>query len=182
QMANWYSDIFGADGSADSAIASPKTIAARGKQGDELLVKRATITVLDSAAADVCWMFSMGSGDRLYELRYGYDGGWSASSSSELGLYTFAETHDGAVLDVDLFGASIDLSTAAVDITTETFSAGALGGEDRGKQMWQLLEIGATQSYTVDPGVRYDLCMTLSGNDDATSSTLVVYALYTAGG
>jgi hypothetical protein len=180
-MANWYSDHFGADGSADSTVAVPATTVGAGVSHGRLRVKRASITVLDTAASDVLWMFTMKSSDRLYLLCHGYDGGWSASSSSALGLYTSSGTHDGAVLDVDLFGASIDLSTAAVDVFTETFSAGALGGEDRGKQMWSLLEIGATQSYTADPFVEYDVCMTINGNDDATSSTYVLWAVYTSG-
>ncbi len=178
-MANWYSDHFGADGSADSAVAVPVKVSGVGVSGGRQRIKRGTITVLDSAAADVLWMFTMKSGDYLYKLETYTDGGFSASNSCELGLYTSSPTHDGAVLDVDLFGAAIDL-TSAVDTVTETFSAGALGGEDRGKQLWEQLAVGAGTD-TVDPLVNYDVCMTLNGEDDATSSTFVLVAYYTAG-
>ncbi len=179
-MANWYSDHFGTDGSEDSSIADPTKIVHGSVSGNSLLIKRAEITVLDSAAADVLWMFTMKSGDRLYKLEHQTDGGFSASSSAELGLYTYAKTHDGAVLDVDLFGAGQDV-TSALDVATEVFDDGALGGEDRGKELWELLAVGAG-SDTVDPVVEYDFCLTLNGEDDATSSTYVLTAYYTAGG
>jgi len=178
-MANWYSDHFGADGTDDSTIQSPADLVGAGISHGRLRVKRASITVTDNAAADVCWMFTMKSSDRLYALYHATDGGFSASSSSELGLYTYAATHDGAVLDVDLFGAAIDV-TSAIDTLTDTFTAGALGGEDRGKQLWELYAVGAG-SDTTDPFVQYDVCLTLDGNDDTTSSTYVLIALYTAG-
>ena len=38
-----------------------------------------------------------------------------------------------------------------------------------------------TPHATTGPGVNYDLCMTLNGEDDATSSTLTVSVVYTAG-
>jgi hypothetical protein len=180
-MANWYSDHFGTDGSADSTIASPKKIVQRGLSGDGKLIRRASITVLDSALGDVLWMFTVGSGDRLLSLTYGSDGGFNSSSSNELGLYTHNDDHDGAVLDVDLFGAGIDL-TSAVDASTEALYLGAIDGEDRGKQMWELLELGADQGKTADPGLKYDVCLTLNANDDATSSTFILVAEYTAGG
>lgn len=179
-MANWFSDHYGTDGSADSSIADPTKIVNRGISGDSELVKRAEITVLDSASGDVLRLFTMNSGDRLYSLTYGSDGGFNASSSNELGLYTHNVEHDGAVLDVDLFGAAIDL-TSAVDASTEALYLGVLGGEDRGKQLWEQLALGAG-SDTTDPQVQYDVCLTLSGEDDATSSTLIVVAKYTAGG
>jgi hypothetical protein len=180
-MANWYSDHFGVDGSADSAVADPVKVVSAGVGGARARIKRATITVTDTALGDVLWMFTMKSSDRLYALRVYTDGGFSASNSCELGLYTYNSTHNGAVLDVDLFGAALDL-TSAVDAesTAETFAAGALGGEDRGKQLWELLAVGAG-SDTVDPLVNYDVCMTLSADDDATASTLALVAEYTAG-
>ncbi len=179
-MANWYSDHFGTDGSADSTIADPRKIVSSGVNSGRLRVKRAEITVLDSAAADVLWMFTMKSSDRLYKLEHQTDGGFSASSSSELGLYTYNANHNGAVLDVDLYGASLDL-TSALDVQTEVLDLGALGGEDRGKTLWEQLAVGAG-SDTVDPDVQYDFCMTLNGEDDATSSTYVLVAYYTSGG
>ena len=175
-MANWYSDHFGADGSEDSSIASPAKVVSSGVDHGRKRIARAEITVLDSAAADVLWMFTLKSGDRLYTLEHYTDGGFSASSSCELGLYTSSAAHDGAVLDVDLFGASLDV-TSAIDTYTETFTAGALGGEDRGKQLWEQLFVGAG-SDTVDPLVNYDFCLTLNGEDDATSSTYVLIATY----
>ena len=179
-MANWYSDHFGTDGSEDSSIADPLKVVSSGVNHGRYRVARGEITVLDSAAADVLWMFTLKSGDRLYRLENYNDGGFSASSSAELGLYTSSRTHDGAVLDVDLFGAAIDVTTAVdtvIDAKAETFSAGALGGEDRGKRLWEQLAVGAG-SDTTDPLVNYDFCLTLNGEDDATSSTYVLIAYY----
>lgn len=178
-MANWYSDRIGSDGSADSSLPTIATISSVGIAGGRLRMTHASITVLDSAAADVLRMLRMKSSDRIWAVYYGTDGGFSASSSCELGIYTANSTYDGAVLDVDLFGAAIDV-TSAVDVLTEAFSLGALGGEDRMKTFWELAAVG-DQSYTVDPKINFDLCMTLNGEDDATSSTLTVDVIYTAG-
>ena len=178
-MANWYSDRIGADGSADSSLPTIATISSVGIAGGRLRMTHASITVLDTAAADVLWMLRMKSSDRIWAIYYGTDGGFSASGSSELGIYTANSTYDGAALAVDLFGGSISL-TSAVDVLTEAFSLGALGGEDRMKTLWEQLAIG-DQSYTVDPKVNFDIAMTLDGNDDVTSSTLTVDVIYTAG-
>lgn len=178
-MARWFSDHYGADGSADSSVADPRIIPSVGVSGGRWRVKRATITVLDTAAADILMMFTLKSSDRLYALYINTDGGFSASNSAEVGLYTYARTHDGAVLDVDLFGAAQDL-TSAIDVLTEILTSGALGGEDRGKTLWEQLAVGAG-SDTVDPMAKYDFAITLNGEDDATSSTAVLWAIYTSG-
>ncbi len=175
-MANWYSDQFGTDGSEDTTVATPTKVSSSGVHKGRKRIARGTITVLDTAAADVLWMFTLKSSDRLYTLEHYTDGGFNSSSSNELGIYTSSITHDGAVLDVDLYGASLDLTTA-IDTYTETFSAGALGGEDRGKTLWEQLAVG-DQTYTTDPGIDLDFCLTLNANDDATSSTYVLIATY----
>ncbi len=178
-MANWYSDRIGADGSADNSLPTIPTITHVGKAGGRMRIDAPSITVLDSATGDVLRMLRMKSSARIFALYYFTDGGFSASNSCELGLYTANGTYDGAVLDVDLFGAAIDL-TSAVDTLTEAFTLGVGGGEDRMKPLWEVYALGAG-SDTTDPGVEYDLCMTLSGEDDATSSTLTLGVIYTAG-
>jgi len=121
------------------------------------------------------------SSDRILAVYYNTDGGFNASNSAELGFYTGNSTYDGDVLDIDIFGDSIDL-TSAVDVLTDAFSLlAAVGGEDRMKTIWELLTLGA-QSYTVDPNILVDLCWTLNADDDATSSTLTTTVLYTSVG
>ena len=179
-MANWYSDRIGTDGSADSTVGSPFPTTPAGRADGRMRISHSSITVTNTGAADVLWMARFKSSDRVLAVYYNTDGGFNASSSCELGFYTGNSTYDGAVLDVDLYGAAIDL-TSALDVLTETFSVGALGGEDRMKTVWECLAVG-DQSYTVDPAILVDLCMTLDSDDDATSSTLTLSVLYTSVG
>lgn len=178
-MADWFSDHFGADGSADTAAADPITIVAPGVGGNRLRVKRAEITVTDTAANDVLRMMTFKSSDRFYAMYINTDGGCSASSSADVGLYTYNSAHTGAVIDVDLFDAAVDL-TSAIDDLEEILTDGALGGEDRGKPLWEQLAVGAG-SDTTDPGVLYDVGIALTGEDDATSATIVLWVLYGGG-
>jgi hypothetical protein len=178
-MANWYSNHFGADGDGDTAAAHPNIVVPVGIGHARVRIKSASITVTDTAATDVLRMFTMKSSDRLWALYTQTDGGFSASNSAEVGLFTVNDTHTGAVLDVDLFGAGQDY-TSALDTLTEIFTSGALTGISRMKHMWEIYKVGAGTD-TVDPQVKYEFGITLQGNDDATSSTATLTAVYTAG-
>jgi hypothetical protein len=124
-------------------------------------------------------MFVLKSSDRLWALYHNTDGAADANSSAEVGIFTVNDTHTGAVLDVDLFGAAHDISTAALDVLTEIFSSGAAGGEDRMKTMWAIYALGAG-SDSVDPQVSYEFGMTTSA-DDTAEYVYTLTALYTSG-
>ena len=176
-MADWFSDQYSA-GSAATAIADPITVVSSGVNHGRKRIIRAEITVTDTAAADILRMFTLKSGDRLYTLELYTDGGCNASSSSDVGIHTSTLGHDSSTaLDADVYATTQDL-TSALDVYTEVFTqATTLGGEDRGKTIWEQLAVGA-QSYTVDPLINVDFTITLNGEDDATSTTIVLIGTY----
>lgn len=180
-MANFFSDWYAASSAAadTGSILEPPKIAPIGTGHSRIRYARGEVTVGDTALGDVLRFFHLKSGDRLLELLISVNAGWSASNSAELGLFTYQDDRAGAVLDVDLFGAAIDMSTAALD-RTDCFALGAAAGVDRGKTLWELYALGAGGD-TSDPKVVYQFGVTLNGNDDATSSTAVLEAYYVSG-
>lgn len=178
-MSDWYSNHFGIDGTDDAAAAHPNIKVPVGIGHAKMYVKSASITVPATvAAADVLRMFTLRSSDRLWALYHNTDGAADASNSAEVGIYAVNANHTGAVLDVDLFGAAHDLSTAALDVLTEIMTSGAAGGEDRLKTMWEIFFLGAGTD-EVDPEVKYELCTTLNG-DDTAAFVYTLTAIYTA--
>ncbi len=110
------------------------------------------------------------------------DANWGATTTFHVGLYKKGDADDGAVIDVDLFGSTIDWSgaIARTDYFTE---AGTLDNWDRGKTLWELAAIGAA-SYTSDPRETWTIAATTTQDIDATAGAveMLVEALYVAGG
>ena len=194
-MANMYSDHFNTGGSSGTGTAGVATLAGEltldaqrrapaGIGHARLRVKIARIQVGTAAGiGDVLRMMSFKSGDRIGSIQVHSDGGCT-NGTAHLGLYLSGMNHDGAVLDYDLFGASMNLKTAADTDTVEEreamFFAGALEEMDRWKPLWVNRAEGAG-SDTVDPMLDYDLCFYV---DEAVSVALVevvVQVLYTSG-
>jgi hypothetical protein len=75
----------------------------------------------------------------------------AGGTAYHVGLYETAE-NGGAAVDADLFGTSVDLSSARVaplDVLTEALDIATVE-----KRIWELLGL------TVDPAREYDLCLT----------------------
>jgi hypothetical protein len=182
-MATWFSDHYTVTGVNQTALpalrgdAIPDT---RRKHG-RLHISRGYAEILDSAAADVVRMMTIRSDAHLHWICLFSDGGFSASNSADVGIYLSGDDHDGALVDVDLFDAAVDV-TAAISTwdAAEIFTDGVLTGEHRGLPMWELANAGA-DTLTADPRVLYDITVTLNGDDSAAASKLVMEIGYTAG-
>lgn len=175
-MATYFSDWYGADGVDDTSLPANPKILASAVKGGMVQFYRAEATVSDMAAADDIRLMTLKRTDRLWALYLQTDGGFDVSNSVELGIWTPGDAHDGAMIDVDLFGAAHDL-TSALDVLTEVFTSGAAGGEDRGKQLWEIAATGAP-SYTeeADAPLEFDIAIDGVGND-TTAGTVVLIAL-----
>ncbi len=134
----------------------------------------------DLADTEVVRFMDLKSGDRLVELLFSQDANQGSTATFSFGLHLKNASNDGAVLDVDLFGAGTDLAGAIA--RTDYFTGGALDNWDRGKRLWELLAIGAG-SDTVDPQLVYTFSMTATANitvvDDSVETLIEAY--YVAG-
>lgn len=81
-------------------------------------------------------------------------GGVTSVNDADIGIYK-----DGAVVDIDLFADGLDISAAGAK---DPFAAVAVANV--GKTVWQLLGL------SVDPGVEYDVVLTIKVAATATAS------------
>lgn len=178
-MTTWYSDHFGADGDNDTSLpVVPKQVSAGLKHG-RIRGSIARFTGLPLLTApDVIRLMTLKSSDRIRSIKVSCDGG-SDAAAVNLGLYLTGANHDGAAVDADLFGSAVDLSSALDQ--SELFDEAALSGVDRGKQLWELVNVATASTYASDPQVDYDLCMVVTTAFTTADSEVVVEVEYTAG-
>ena len=181
-MADFFSDHYTATTSGTS-IDNPRLKVAPGLSHAKVHYKRGSVSVTTAtAAADVLRFFKLKSSDRPLELLLSHTADASTSAAVDCGVH---RPDGGLVYDLNLWCA---VGTAPmVDITlaierTELFSLGALEPEDRGKQLWALVEEGATQGWTVDPNVEFDITMTISAEVGIVASEYVMECYYTSAG
>ena len=128
-------------------------------------------------------MLQMKSGDRLGAI-YVYSSGGATAADADLGIYLSGLSHDGAVVDADLFGSALAVDTlASFDTVEEADSfkeAATLVDTDRWKPLWALAAIGAGTD-TVDPMVNYDIVFTVTTAFTVALTELVVVVEYTSG-
>ncbi len=179
-MADWYSDHYNST-VAQSAIQDPRPAIAAGLNHGEYHYKRATVTPGAGVTDDEkLFFFTLKSSDRLQHLWLSTAAGLTGTTmTSDMGVY---RGEGGALYDLDLFCAAgtspcddLTVAIARVDL----FILGALEVEDRGKQMWELVEEGATQSWTEDPGEVFDIILTMNTETSVTAATeLILEAQY----
>jgi hypothetical protein len=129
------------------------------------------------ASADTLRLMTFKSNDRIHQLFLTSDDA-GATGDIDLGIYLAGNRHDGAVVDVDLFGADTDVNAAAIS-RVDQFDAGALSDIHRGFMLWELAAIGDA-TYTADPQTQFDLVITVT-ELFAAATDIVVEAVYTAG-
>ena len=179
-MTVWFSDHFGADGTADTSIATPGKITPSSINHGRIYYKRGFVEALAlNSSTDVLRFFTMKSGDRLLELWISSDGG-SGAGAIDIGLHLSGTAHDGAEVDLDLFANAVTISTN-IERTDAFAEANTLQHEDHGKTLWELAAIGL-QTYTVDPLVNFDFTANVTTDFTTTAPKLVLEAYYTSSG
>jgi hypothetical protein len=88
------------------------------------------------------------------------------TTAADIGLYQ-ATLNGGAVVDADFFASAVSLSGGAISKSDVTFESGAYTLANGAKPLWEALGLSA------DPGIDYDVVLTLTGAADATGTALV---------
>lgn len=177
-MSTYFSDHY-STGLSITALPATEVNPDAGISHGRVRYKRAQVTAL-ALTTDTIRMFTMRSDHRLIELVISSDG-TSGAGAVNVGLYLTGSAHDGAVLDADLFGSAVTISTA-IHRTAVLVESAVLQHEDGGKRLWEMVVIGADPlSWTVDPQLRFDVVLVPSTSFTGTASILTLEAYYTAG-
>jgi len=87
------------------------------------------------------------------------------TTTADVGLYK-TTADGGAVVDVDFFDDALSLKDGAIARTDVTF-ANVITLANYRKPVWEQLGLSS------DPGINYDVCLTLDGAADGTGTALV---------
>lgn len=113
------------------------------------------------------------SGDRINSILISCpDAG--TTGDVDLGIYKSGASHDGAVVDNDLFATDLDVNAAALS-QVDVFDEAALDDQDRGKTLWEL----AGQSS--DPMEDWDLTMDFPEATTDATWEVTFEVFYTSG-
>lgn len=85
---------------------------------------------------------------------------------ADVGLYKTTED-GGAVVDADFFGSAVSLKDGALNASDVTHEAAVFTIANAQKPLWEALGLSA------DPGIWYDVVLTLTGDADAAGSVKV---------
>lgn len=123
------------------------------------------------AIGDVARMATFKSADRIFAILVNNDGA-SGVTAVDIGVYLTGLQHDGNVVDVDRFASA--LAVNAPGNRVEGFTEAALGGVDRGNELWRLLGL------TEDPFVTYDIALTATAAPTGADELVRLEIEYTA--
>lgn len=177
-MTIFYSDHFEPTAGSEISTLDNQHRPSAGIAGASVYRDRARVSLSTAfLVADEARLFSLPSGARLIELFVTGDGG-STAGAVNIGLYEAGkvESHDGPVIDADLFASAL-VTSAAIARVDEFDEAGTLGDFDRGKRLWELAALGAG-TYTEDPFEKWDVTLTATVAFTVAATELVVEAYY----
>jgi len=137
----------------------------------------------DAAIGDQLRMLTLKSSDRLYSLLFSSNAG-STAADADLGIYLRGSAHDGALpaaACVDAFSTTAE-ATDTEHLRVEVFAGGDYAfDDDMGKQLWELVNVTASSTYTEDPGIDFDITFTVTTAATVATSILQLEAFYVAG-
>jgi hypothetical protein len=131
-------------------------------------VATADITSGDSIASTYR-MFRVPSNAVMTDLKI-YSPDIGTTTIADIGLYA---ADGGAVVDADFFASALSLKDGALNGTDVLHEAAVFTIANSGKELWSALAL------TSDPGVFYDVTLTLTAAADATG-TVKLLGRYTA--
>jgi hypothetical protein len=141
----------------------------------------ATVGTAGMTSGDELRMVRLRSSDRIWRISWSA-AGTSTTYAASLGVYDAGDNGDGAVCSATsaaLFDAAIALAGGAA--LTEAFAANSLTDEDRGKQLWELINIGTAATYTTDPMIDMDIVVLSTATGTTAIEEVLVVVEYTAG-
>ena len=135
---------------------------------ERVAVATAAITDTDSIASTYR-MFRVPSNAVMTDLRI-YSPDIGTTTITDIGLYA---ADGGAVADADFFASAVSLKDGALNGTDVLHESAVFSIANSGKELWDALGL------TSDPGVFYDVTLTLTAAADATGTVKLV-GRYTA--
>ncbi len=171
-MANHYSTLFATEADQNTLVQGYRAPVGEAS-GRERYKRMYILTDQVFAINEVIRMGTFKSSDRINKLLISCPD-MGTAGLFDIGLYLTGGSHNGAVVDNNLFCDALDVKAAASS-QVEAFTEAALDNFDRGKPLWQLLAL------TSDPGVSYDLCIDAFEATTNTSAEVLLEAWYTAG-
>ena len=135
---------------------------------ERVAVATAAITSGDDIASTYR-MFRVPSNAVMTDLKI-YSPDIGTTTIADIGLYA---ADGGAVVDADFFASALSLKDGALNGTDVLHEAAVFTIANSGKELWSALAL------TSDPGVFYDVTLTLTGAADATA-TVKLLGRYTA--
>jgi hypothetical protein len=135
---------------------------------ERVAVSTADITSGDSIASTYR-MFRVPSNAVMTDLKI-YSPDIGTTTIADIGLYA---ADGGAVVDADFFASALSLKDGALNGTDVLHEAAVFTIANSGKELWSALAL------TSDPGVFYDVTLTLTAAADATG-TVKLLGRYTA--
>jgi hypothetical protein len=151
-----------------NATASPRVINAPHLQSSSVRACSAIASLANGDSATSTWrLFRVRSNEMVWMLKvHCLDIGTTGTATFGLNK---TENDGGAVVDADFFADAVSLKDGGVAGTDITFEAAANNGVPANgeKRIWEALGL------SVDPGIEYDVVMTLAADTDAAGSVLV---------
>ncbi len=187
-MATFYSNHYsGAVGSTGhfTTLDAPVPAVPAGFGSARYRIKRAELEVplsTDLGSGEIFRLMDFKSSDRIEQIFFSMDANFGATTTFSIGLYEKGSNNDGAVIDLNLFGSAIDWSgeIAYVDYFDQSTT---LDGWDRGKELWDLANIGGG-TYSSDPEEDWTLTCETTQDITVTAATAIEFKVavtYTAG-
>lgn len=150
-----------------NATATPTTLNSANLQHGNLRVARAFAVIGSGDSVGSTYrLFRIRSSDLIDGLQV-YSPDIGTTTAGDIGLYR-TNGDAGAVVDVDFIGSAVSLSGGALNGSDLRFEAAAAGGliTNGEKRVWEALGL------TSDPGLEYDVVLTLTGAADAAGTAL----------
>ena len=135
---------------------------------ERVAVSTADITSGDSIASTYR-MFRVPSNAVMTDLKI-YSPDIGTTTIADIGLYA---ADGGAVVDADFFASALSLKDGALNGTDVLHESTVFSIANSGKELWSALALSS------DPGVFYDVTLTLTAAADATG-TVKLLGRYTA--
>jgi len=109
-------------------------------------------------------MFRLPSNAVVTDLRI-YSPDIGTTTIADIGLYA---ADGGAVVDADFFASALSLKDGALNGTDVLHESAVFSIANSGKELWDALGL------TSDPGVFYDVALTLTADADATGTVKLI--------
>jgi hypothetical protein len=147
--------------------------------------KRAHVNLSTAVVADdVIHMMKFKSGDRLFDLSITVDGA-SDNTFGRVGIWIVQPDGTGSLTeggtgDDNVFASGLGMN--ALVPRTEIFKEeGTLKDSDRGKPLWEILEVGTSAGVVADPMLEYYISIKIEIAVATATENIILEAGYTSG-